>query len=121
MDVLQLSIDHEDGAAVVIHVGGELDVATTPSFKQLVSDLISRGHNRLVLDLSALEFIDSTGIGAFLGAMQRAEQSNGSLRLRSVPSRVTSVLAVVGLDSVLVVEPESVATGAEDDPRLALR
>jgi anti-sigma B factor antagonist len=119
MDVLQLSIDHEDGAAVVIHVGGELDVATTPSFKQLVGDLVSRGHNRLVLDLAGLEFIDSTVIGAFLGAMQRAEQANGSLRLRAVPARVSSVLAVVGLDAVLVAEP--VASGAGNDPGLVLR
>lgn len=119
MDVLQLSTEHEDGAAVVIVVKGELDVATTPAFKSLVSELVSRGHNRLVLDLRDLEFIDSTGIGAFVGAMNRAQQANGSLCLRAVPVRIASVLDMVGLSSVLALEPPRVADMS--GPELALR
>jgi anti-sigma B factor antagonist len=119
MDVLHLSIEHEDGAAVVITLRGELDVATTPEFKSLVSELVSKGHNRLVLDLSGLDFIDSTGIGSFVGALNRARQANGSLCLRAVPARIASVLAMVGLDSVLAVEPARIADMSR--PELALR
>jgi anti-sigma B factor antagonist len=115
MDVLQLSIDHEDGAAVVIVVGGELDVATTPAFRDLVNDLVSRGHTRLVLDLGGLEFVDSTGIGAFVGAMQKAKQAYGSLTLRAVPPRISSVLRVVGLDTVIPVEVPPVAAVAAQE------
>jgi len=104
MDVLHLSTEHVDGVSTLVRVGGELDAATTPAFEQLVGELLSRGHNRLVLDLGGLTFIDSTGIGSFVGARNRARGAYGSLVLRSVPDRVAAVLAVVGLDGVLEVE-----------------
>ena len=104
VDLLHLSHEHVDGAAVVIRVSGELDAATTPGLVQLVGDLVSLGHNRLVLDLGDLTFIDSTGIGAFVGARNRAREAYGSLVLRAVPDRVAAVLAVVGLDGVFEVE-----------------
>ncbi len=119
MDVLHLATEHVDGATVVLSVGGELDVATTPALARTIGELVSRGHNRLVLDLGALSFIDSTGIGAFVGAQNRVREANGSLVLRSVPDRVRSVLAIGGLDGVLEIETDDLIDLT--DGRLALR
>lgn len=119
MDILDLTTEHVDGATVVISLRGELDVATTPRLMNTVTDLVSVGHNRLVLDLERLDFIDSTGLGAFIGAQNRARGAHGNLLLRSVPERIVSMLSVVGLDGVLQLEPDTVDhhTGAD----LALR
>lgn len=119
MDILHLSTEHVDGATVVISLRGELDVATTPRFTSTIAELVSLGHNRLVLDLEHLHFIDSTGLGAFIGAQNRAREAHGNLFLRSVPERIVSMLSVVGLDGVLEVEPGTVDGNTEAD--LALR
>jgi anti-sigma B factor antagonist len=107
MELLHLATEHVDGATVVIALKGELDAATTPQLKRTIAEVVSRGHNRLVLDLAQLEFLDSTGIGAFVGAQARVREGNGTLHLRAVPERVRSVLRVVGLDSVLLEEPQT--------------
>ncbi len=119
MDVLHLATEHVDGATVVLSVGGELDVATTPRFRRTVAELVSLGHNRLVLDLGGLSFIDSTGIGAFIATQNRVREASGSLVLRSVSARVCSVLSIGGLDGVLEIESDDLTDIT--DERLALR
>jgi anti-sigma B factor antagonist len=87
----------DDASNRVIQVGGELDLATVPTLEEELDSALNGPSAAVVVDLSDLEFIDSTGIAALLRAMGR---SNGSGRLRFVPSRaegVNRVLAMTGL------------------------
>lgn len=111
MDVLHLSTDHLDGDRTVIRLEGELDVATTPMLERHVAELVAEGYHRLVLDLERLDFIDSTGFGALIGAQNRVRALDGGLLLRSVPDRVKMVMAAIGLDSVLTSEPSAQVDG----------
>jgi anti-sigma B factor antagonist len=94
----------DDAGSRVIRVSGELDLATVPSLEQELQAALERadGH-RVVLDLSDLEFIDSTGIAVLVRAMGNGdgnEDGNGDARLRFVPSRCAAVVRVLEMTGV---------------------
>jgi anti-sigma B factor antagonist len=103
MSMLENPVDHVDGTAVVT-LRGEVDIATVGQLRQTLMGLLDTGHNRIVLDLAHLYFIDSTGIGVLIGAHRRAAEAGGELVLRRVSPRTRDVLRMVALDRVLTIE-----------------
>lgn len=69
---------------VVVHLFGELDVASTPELRRRLTMLISDGCVRLVLDADSLQFIDAAGIGALVYASNQARAAGGWIRLIGV-------------------------------------
>ena len=65
-----------DRSRVVLCIGGELDVATVPRVEQAVRELRESGWSTIALDLGAVTFVDSTGLGALL-SLHRAPPSGG--------------------------------------------
>ncbi|WP_434976323.1 STAS domain-containing protein [Streptomyces mirabilis] len=61
----------------------------------------------LVIDLSGLEYCDSTGITALLAARQRAQAADADMTLAAVPANTLRILTVVGLDQVFTIQPGS--------------
>ena len=70
------------GATLVIRVAGELDVRTADEFRQTVeAALEDLGVRRLVLNLSKVTFMDSTGLGAVLGRLRRLQEGRREMAL----------------------------------------
>ncbi|WP_411115476.1 STAS domain-containing protein, partial [Streptomyces sp. 029-5] len=61
----------------------------------------------LVIDLSGLEFCDSTGITALLAARQRAQAAGADMTLTAVPANTLRILTMIGLDRVFTIRPNS--------------
>lgn len=80
---------------------GELDAATSPD---LQTDLFAAidGHPgaTVVVDLSEVEFLDSTALKVLLGALKRARATGGDVALQGVPTRVWKVFTITKLDEV---------------------
>jgi anti-anti-sigma factor len=91
--------DHGDFA--VVSISGRLTAAGAPLLRNAVSDLIDAGTTRIVLDLEATEFVDSSGLGAVIGGLKRARVAGGDLRIAAVPEAVRTVLRLTNLDRVL--------------------
>jgi anti-anti-sigma factor len=94
-----------EGPAVVVEVGGPVDMATVDPLVRLVDRLLS-GHAPpvLVLDLSAVTFFCAAGVNALLTVRARAGSAGCTLVLRR-PSRITAaVLAIVGLTDEFTTE-----------------
>lgn len=100
-----------DGTKALVTVRGEIDLATQADFRAVLSDLVVSGQINLSIDLSGVEFIDSTGLGALIGARRRVHAFNGSLRLLSPSDPVMKVFSVTGLNRVFDIE--EAATDAE--------
>jgi anti-sigma B factor antagonist len=81
----------------VIRVGGELDLATVPALADELDAAVNGPASRVVVDMSDLEFIDSTGIAVLVRAMGR---EGGSSRLRFVPSRAPGVIRTLEMTGV---------------------
>jgi anti-sigma B factor antagonist len=93
---LAVGVFDDDGQRV-IRVGGELDMATVPTLEEELEAAMDDLAAAVVVDLSDLEFIDSTGIAVLVRAMGRG---NGSSRLKFVPSRAEGVIRVLEMTGV---------------------
>lgn len=80
---------------------GELDLATVEILEAAVDRAISAGFNRIVIDLTAVSFMDSTGMRALLVTSQRLEEENGTLGVVLTGGPVARALAVTGVDRLL--------------------
>jgi len=100
---MDLDIDtyaHDDWWVVSVH--GDVDIATAPRLREVVIGLVSDGHLDVVIDLGAVDFLDSTGLGAIVGALKRVRTHGGDLRLVCTNSRIRKVFELTGLDRVFV-------------------
>jgi anti-anti-sigma factor len=87
------------GASSTIAVTGELDISNANALAARVEDALRAGARRIVFDLDALEFVDSSGLAVLLRTANEVE-----VVLQHVPDLVQSVIDTMGLTSVLRVE-----------------
>ncbi|KJK40666.1 anti-anti-sigma factor [Streptomyces variegatus] len=105
-----ISIRQSDTATgPVLHVAGDLDFDQAPVLHSRLDRLPLSPGQCLVLDLSGLEFCDSSGITALLAARQHALTTDADVVLAAVPANLLRVLTLVGLDRVFTLRPESSA------------
>jgi anti-sigma B factor antagonist len=99
----QLSIDMStgnDGKTLVCKLRGSLDLATAPSVRAALVEAAGHGKHDLVVDLTKVEFLDSTGLGALIGAHRRAIEQGGGVRLAVGEGAILRLLAITGLIGV---------------------
>ena len=82
----------------LIRVGGEIDVYTAPQLREAVLELIARDVSHVIADLRAVDFLDSTGLGAIVGGHKRLRANDGSLVLAASPERIVRLFRITGLD-----------------------
>lgn len=105
-----------DGAVGIVEVAGEIDVYSAPRVREAVLDTISEGRYHIVVDLTAVTFLDSTGLGVLVGGLKRVRAHDGSMQLASAQDRVSKVFKITGLDRVLPIHPDlSTAIAAAND------
>jgi anti-anti-sigma factor len=100
---------HDTETGPVLHVAGDLDFDQAPVLRGRLDRLPLSPGQCLVLDLSGLEFCDSSGITALLAARQHALTTDAAVVLAAVPANLLRVLTLVGLDQVFTLRPESTA------------
>lgn len=90
-----------EGDHVVIALAGEIDLYTAPRLQsELTSALSGAEPARVVVDMSAVEFCDSTGMNVLLSCLRRVRERGGELEIASPKPAVRKILQVTGLDSV---------------------
>jgi anti-anti-sigma factor len=93
-----------DGQTVTCRPVGDLDRFTFADFVAQISSLI-RPDMHLVLDLSELGFIDSSGLRALRAATRRVRRRGGHVFVQNPSSHLAKLLSLTGLDAVLQVSP----------------
>ena len=83
---------------------GEIDLAGAPRLREALSDVLAGGHTDLVMDLRAVTFIDSTGLGLLVGVGKKAYGLGGSLTIVCDNDRVLRLLAITGISRTLPVQ-----------------
>lgn len=92
----------EQGAARVIRLYGELDVATAPVFDARLASVLESHAGPVVVDLAPLSFLDSKGLACFLRAGSRAPDR---IAIASPKERITRLFQATGLAERLRVRP----------------
>jgi anti-sigma B factor antagonist len=90
------------GTAVVIHLGGELDLYNAAQVRSALVDASAQAPERIVVDLGEVEFIDSTALGVLIET--RAKLNNRDGLLLAAPGLETRrALEISGLDKLFIV------------------
>ncbi len=97
--------DHDDW--VVLEIRGEIDMATGPQLRQTIVQQVNDGKTKLILDLSQVDFVDSTGLGVLIGGLKRTRSHGGDLRCVGLTEPLIEMFKLTGLDLVLTENPDS--------------
>ncbi len=95
----------EESGKLVVTLEGEIDLDRAPEVRQLLLDCTERGRDVLV-DLSAISYIDSSGIASLVEALQSAGRLGIALGLVAVSPQALRVFELARLDKVFTIHPD---------------
>jgi anti-sigma B factor antagonist len=99
--LIEEKTDNKNG--VTIFVEGEVDVYTAPQLREKLLPLCQNGKT-VYVDLSKVDYIDSTGLGVLIGAYKAQRATAGRLVLKGVNARIYRLLRITGLHEVIEIE-----------------
>jgi anti-anti-sigma factor len=88
----------------LFRLAGLLDAFSEPTFRKVVDKFVEEGPPNFVLDLSQIDFVDSSGLGALVQLAKKAQGAGGSLQVVTNP-RVTQTVKMVRLEQFLALQP----------------
>lgn len=109
-DDFEVTVDALTGGGSLVGVNGELDMATCAELESALDR--TDPAQRVVVDLTACDFLDSSAIRVLLAGALRAESAGGSLSLVAPDPQVRRVLEIAGLEAKLPIHPTVEAAGA---------
>ena len=89
-----------EGPWTVVVVAGELDLHTSPPLRDHLLGLIERGTSWIAVDMSKVDFMDSSSLGALITCLKRVREKDGRLALVGMDSSPMKVMTLTGLDRV---------------------
>jgi len=97
-----------NGIPILIAVG-EIDLSTVSIFKKAINDMIAAGSSHVLIDMSQVSFMDSSGFGTLLSAIKVLRPQNGTLALASCNGAVDRMLDITRLNTLFHVYPDRAA------------
>ncbi len=99
---MNLTINSRDPneTTCILAIEGEVDVYTSPQLKADIVQIAERGVKHLILNLSKVEYLDSTGLGVLIGGLKRLREGEGNLALVGPGMRIMRIFEITGLDKI---------------------
>ncbi|MEC5030319.1 MAG: STAS domain-containing protein [Oscillatoria sp. PMC 1051.18] len=88
----------------IFRLTGLLDAFSEPTFRRVIGNFIDEGPNNIILDLSQIDFVDSSGLGALVQLVKKAQNASGTLQIVT-NARVTQTVKLVRLEKFLSLQP----------------
>ncbi len=88
----------EQGEMTVLSVSGNLDSLTVPEIRPEIESIVAAGNQKVALELSGLEVIDSSGIGAIVSLFKRVRALGGDVKIVGVAGQPREILRLLGLE-----------------------
>lgn len=82
---------------------GEVDVYTAPQLKQHLVAILESGTKKLLIDLSLVDYLDSTALGVLIGGLKRIKEVDGNMILICPSPRIHRVFEITGLDKIFLI------------------
>ena len=98
---MQVTVEPQQSGAALVKLAGRLDLLSAIDVRQKLADVVAAGHQRLVVDLADVEFIDSTGLGSLVSGLKATRMAGGDLRLARPVEQARTILKLTTLDRVL--------------------
>src|SRR5690349_10762863 len=97
---LEVEMRQVESGVTVVAPTGRLDVAGAPALKDAIAEVVKNGPPRVVIDMGAISFVVSTGLGSVISALKQVRASQGELRLAAPNQQARVVLELTTLDRV---------------------
>lgn len=89
---------------IKIAISGEVDIYTSQKLKEKLYFSIDEHQRDLRLDCSELNYIDSTGLGIFVGTLKKAKQYGKDIYLTGLKDNIKKLFLITGLDKLFIIE-----------------
>jgi len=99
---VELNVESVDGT-LILRPHGEIDLGRSPSLRQQITEAMSREFDRLVIDLSEVPYMDSSGVATLVEAMQHSRRAGSKLVLCGLQEKVRSIFEIARLDTVFTI------------------
>ncbi|KMJ56838.1 anti-sigma B factor antagonist [Bacillus sp. LL01] len=97
---MDIQIKEEQNQTLVV-LEGEIDAYTAPKVKEKVAPLLEGFTGELIFDLSNVNYMDSTGLGMFVGFFKTVKANNGVFRLVGLSDRLKRLFDITGLAGIM--------------------
>ena len=84
---------------------GEIDLHRSPRVERSLASMIKKRPNRIIVDLSGVTFIDSSGMAVLIRALQNVKEYGGKLSLSGMNDNLRLIFETARLDQVFVIDP----------------
>ena len=100
-----MKIDHQvQNEILIITIEGRLDAASAPIADETIHKLLEADHNRLLFDLSGLEYLSSGGLRVILAAAKEMKRRNGQITLCGLTPYVNEIFEVSGFSAMIPIK-----------------
>ena len=107
VESIRLETTINDGFDVpVIKASGEIDAYTVPDFRAALNRAIGFGAEDLIVDMTDIRYMDSSGFGALLGSVRKLGPEGGSVSLVGCNEAIARMLSITRLDTVFLIFPD---------------
>jgi len=96
---MEIPVEKLDGVSVAVLPVDELDASNAPEFKRDIAPAL-QANTKLVLDLSRLRFVDSSGLGAILSCLRQLSAKSGDLKLCGMSKQVRAAFELVRMHRI---------------------
>jgi anti-sigma B factor antagonist len=110
---MDLNIDkHQNDKEILIHIAGEIDAYTAPKLREELLSLAKGDNKTIIVNLKDVTYLDSTGLGVFVGLFKQLKKNNGELKLIDLSNRLKRLFEITGLSTIMNISANS---KVEDD------
>lgn len=100
---LSLSVTTKENESLIL-LSGDLDIYTSPEFSKGILNEFEKNGKDIVIDASKLDYIDSTGLGAFISVYKVLTESSKTIKLINVKPNVKKIFVITELDKLFKIE-----------------
>ncbi|HOQ08199.1 MAG TPA: STAS domain-containing protein [Clostridiales bacterium] len=87
----------------VVYLSGEIDIYNAQQFKEKIYQVVENSKGDVSIDCSDLNYIDSTGLGVFVGALKKAKQNNRDIHILNIRDNIKKLFVITGLDKLFII------------------
>jgi anti-sigma B factor antagonist len=99
---MNITVDvKEKDSSVEVKVSGEIDAYTAPQLREKLFPISEKEGVEIVVDLSDVSYMDSTGLGVFVGVFKKVRSNNGKFQLIGLSDRLKRLFEITGLADII--------------------
>jgi len=92
--------------SVKIYLGGEVDIYTSQKLKEKLYSIVDTSRKDLLIDCKELNYIDSTGLGIFVGTLKKARQYDRKIYILNLKESIKKLFVITGLDKLFIISDD---------------